>query len=357
MFYGLLIIFLAIGCDSTNEVTNYDLYGSVAVNAGVTHYINYVGEIPTKQEFIDYNNRDLRDLYLSEGWTEEHVDKFISDSLSYHLSYGDGCFASHYLLTHPTMQFINQDTCLLVVDSTLRMPDGSIAQMTIPMVWVMIKDSAYYYRGVKLSYIRQLYEMYELYEVDIDKYCPPREPFIVDYDSPVDMIDSLCIFLDYPYYFINRGKDKGERIYIYPAKCIFNAYIGLKMPCYETDFDFDLDFDLSDSVVADAKKRFVQTIQQTKTRIHRSNGTIYMNGEPVKADCRIDVDTTPILLDLTHDNTYSDICELVRFIEKATASPFIGELKKKNVRKLFYFKSDDKIYRSLLEKQKKSSDS
>ena len=361
-------------------MTTNDTIGYNCIAYWVHGYMKHIGEIPTKEEFLEYNDvGDAMESYL--GIKGEHLEKILSDTLYQELDYTEifqctsaasfefatpqGIFiASNYLLTHPTIQFINQDSCLLVVDSTVYEHDGSIAKMSLSMPEVMIKDSAYYYKGVKLSSIKE-YDNKAFFEIDA-----PNRPILIDYNSPVELIDTLCTYFFGIYKVRTKPMGRGDKyICLYhSAPHVREADSVSNLPVYvltdslkqiigyidEYELDEEPPFDMqppspfeqNDEVMKQVDdeallKKFVYDVQRAQSVIYRSNDTIYLNGKPVNDSCS--VNEKSILIDLTHDNTYRDVCEIARFLIKKTSS-------KDFKRSRYYFKSDDKIYKYLLNK-------
>ncbi|MBR5971734.1 MAG: hypothetical protein IK017_03665 [Paludibacteraceae bacterium] len=361
-------------------MTTNDTIGYNCIAYWVHGYMKHIGEIPTKEEFLEYNDvGDAVESYL--GIKGEHLEKILSDTLYQELDYTEifqctsassfefatpqGIFiASNYLLTHPTIQFINQDSCLLVVDSTVYEHDGSIAKMSLSMPEVMIKDSAYYYKGVKLSSIKE-YDNKAFFEIDA-----PNRPILIDYNSPVELIDTLCTYFFGIYKVRTKPIGRGDKyICLYhSAPHVREADSVSNLPVYvltdslkqiigyidEYELDEEPPFDMqptspfeqNDEVMKQVDdeallKKFVYDVQRAQSVIYRSNDTIYLNGKPVNDSCS--VNEKSILIDLTHDNTYRDVCEIARFLIKKTSS-------KDFKRSRYYFKSDDKIYKYLINK-------
>lgn len=379
----LPFLFMMSSCSHTSEkriMTTNDTIGYNCIAYWVHGYMCGIGEIPTKEEFLEYNDvGDAMESYL--GIKGEHLEKILSDTLYQELDYTEifkctsassfefatpqGVFiASNYLLTHPTIQFINQDSCLLVVDSTVYEHDGSIAKMSLSMPEVMIKDSAYYYKGVKLSSIKE-YDNKAFFEIDA-----PNRPILIDYNSPVELIDTLCTYFFGIYKVRTKPMGRGDKyICLYhSAPHVREADSVSNLPVYvltdslkqiigyidEYELDEEPPFDMqptspfeqNDEVMKQVDdeallKKFVYDVQRAQSVIYRSNDTIYLNGKPVNDSCS--VNEKSILIDLTHDNTYRDVCEIARFLIKKTSS-------KDFKRSRYYFKSDDKIYKYLLNK-------
>lgn len=379
----LPFLFMMSSCSHTSEkriMTTNDTIGYNCIAYWVHGYMKHIGEIPTKEEFLEYNDvGDAVESYL--GIKGEHLEKILSDTLYQELDYTEifqctsassfefatpqGIFiASNYLLTHPTIQFINQDSCLLVVDSTVYEHDGSIAKMSLSMPEVMIKDSAYYYKGVKLSSIKE-YDNKAFFEIDA-----PNRPILIDYNSPVELIDTLCTYFFGIYKVRTKPIGRGDKyICLYhSAPHVREADSVSNLPVYvltdslkqiigyidEYELDEEPPFDMqptspfeqNDEVMKQVDdeallKKFVYDVQRAQSVIYRSNDTIYLNGKPVNDSCS--VNEKSILIDLTHDNTYRDVCEIARFLIKKTSS-------KDFKRSRYYFKSDDKIYKYLINK-------
>lgn len=372
VLYILTSLFLMIGCSSHKNskriITTNDTIGYNCIAYWVHGYMCGIGEIPTKEEFLEYNDvGDAMESYL--GIKGEHLEKIISDTLYQELDYTEifqctsawsiepatprGIFiASNYLLTHPTIQFINQDSCLLVVDSTVYEHDSSIVSFTVPMPEIMIKDSAFYYRGVKLSSIKEC-DNKVFYEV-----CQNTTPILVDYDSPVDLIDTLITYFGGKYIRTKPfGRSKEERIVMCHSRpwwCETNGI--LNMPVYEfSDSLYIEEYIEEENTLSEKEKQkmedarmkdFVDKTQHAKMILHRRNDTIYLNGEPVNDSCRIDPDEY-VLIDLTLDNTYRDVCEIARFLLKAKYSKSFSE-SPDDVRLKCFFKSDDEVLRTKL---------
>ena len=407
----LPFLFMMSSCSHTSEkriITTNDTIGYNCIAYWVDSYMKYIGEIPTKEEFLEYN--DVGRAMESFGIKGEHLEKILSDTLYQELDYAEifQCtsalsfefaiatpqgilIASNYLLTHPTIQFINQDSCLLVVDSTLYSRDSSIVSFTVPMPEIMIKDSAFYYRGVKLSSIKEC-DNKAFYEV-----CQNTTPILIDYDSPVELIDTLCTYFgiyEVRTKLMGRGNkhiclyhsaphvreaDSVSNMPIYVLTDSLKQVIGY-IDEYEDDAEEDeihckivakydangKELEISDEEQKQANdefnsfvlemnemkeknkvddedllKKFVYAVQRAQSVIYRSNDTIYLNGKPVNDSCS--VNEKSILIDLTHDNTYRDVCEIARFLIKKTSSIDFE-------RSIYYFKSDDKIYKYLLNK-------
>ena len=364
----LPFLFMMSSCSHTSEkriITTNDAIGYNCIAYWVHGYMKHIGEIPTKEEFLEYNDvGDAMESYL--GIKGEHLEKILSDTLYQELDYTEifqctsdwdiepatprGIFiASNYLLTHPTIQFINQDSCLLVVDSTVYEHDSSIVSFTVPMPEIMIKDSAFYYWGVKLSSIKEC-DNKVFYEV-----CQNTTPILVDYDSPVDLIDTLITYFGGNHIRTKPfGRSKDKRIVIlYPSRplgCETNGI--LNMPVYEFSDSLYIEEEntLSEKEkqkMEDARmKDFVDKTQHAKMILQRRNDTIYLNGEPVNDSCRIDPDEY-VLIDLTLDNTYRDVCEIARFLLKAKYSKSFSE-SPDDVRLKCFFKSDEEVLRTKL---------
>ena len=383
VLFILPFLFMMISCSHASKkriITTNDTIGYNCIAYWVHGYMKHIGEIPTKEEFLEYNDvGDAMESYL--GIKGEHLEKILSDTLYQELDYTEifqctsassfefatpqGIFiASNYLLTHPTIQFINQDSCLLVVDSTVCEHDGSIAKMSLSMPEVMIKDSAYYYKGVKLSSIKE-YDNKAFFEIDA-----PNRPILIDYNSPVELIDTLCTYFFGIYKVRTKPMGRGDKyICLYhSAPHVREADSVSNLPVYvltdslkqiigyidEYELDEEPPFDMqptspfeqNDEVMKQVDdeallKKFVYDVQRAQSVIYRSNDTIYLNGKPVNDSCS--VNEKSILIDLTHDNTYRDVCEIARFLIKKTSS-------KDFKRSRYYFKSDDKIYKYLLNK-------
>lgn len=383
VLFILPFLFMMISCSHASKkriITTNDTIGYNCIAYWVDGYMKHIGEIPTKEEFLEYNDvGDAMESYL--GIKGEHLEKILSDTLYQELDYTEifqctsassfefatpqGIFiASNYLLTHPTIQFINQDSCLLVVDSTVCEHDGSIAKMSLSMPEVMIKDSAYYYKGVKLSSIKE-YDNKAFFEIDA-----PNRPILIDYNSPVELIDTLCTYFLGIYKVRTKPIGRGDKyICLYhSAPHVREADSVSNLPVYvltdslkqiigyidEYELDEEPPFDMqptspfeqNDEVMKQVDdeallKKFVYDVQRAQSVIYRSNDTIYLNGKPVNDSCS--VNEKSILIDLTHDNTYRDVCEIARFLIKKTSS-------KDFKRSRYYFKSDDKIYKYLLNK-------
>ena len=350
----LPFLFMMSSCSHTSEkriITTNDTIGYNCIAYFVDGYMKHIGEIPTKEEFLEYIDVGgaMESYLLIKG---EHLEKILSDTLYQELDYTEifqwpQFIASKYLLTHPTIQFINQDSCLLVVDSTLYSRDGSIVSFTVPMPEIMIKDSAFYYRGVKLSSIKEC-DNKVFYEV-----CQNTTPILVDYDSPVDLIDTLITYFGGNHIRTKPfGRSKDKRIVIlYPSRplgCETNGI--LNMPVYEFSDSLYIEEEntLSEKEkqkMEDARmKDFVDKTQHAKMILQRRNDTIYLNGEPVNDSCRIDPDEY-VLIDLTLDNTYRDVCEIARFLLKAKYSKSFSE-SPDDVRLKCFFKSDDEVLRT-----------
>ncbi len=401
VLYILTSLFLMIGCSSHKNskriITTNDTIGYNCIAYFVDGYMKHIGEIPTKEEFLEYIDVGgaMESYLLLKG---EHLEKILSDTLYQELDYTEifqwpQFIASKYLLTHPTIQFINQDSCLLVVDSTLYSRDGSIVSFTVPMPEIMIKDSAFYYRGVKLSSIKEC-DNKVFYEV-----CQSQNPtpILIDYDSPVELIDTLCTYFGiYEVRTKLMGRGNKHICLYHSAPHVREADSVLNMPIYvltdslkqvigyvdeyEDDAEEDeihckivakydangKELEISDEEQKQANdefnsfvlemnemkeknkvddeallKKFVYDVQRAQSVIYRSNDTIYLNGKPVNDSCS--VNEKSILIDLTHDNTYRDVCEIARFLIKKTSSIDFK-------RSRYYFKSDDKIYKYLLNK-------
>ncbi len=339
-------------------MTTNDTIGFSCLAYWAKYYIDHTGEIPNKEEFISYNNELLMSIWFTY-MEKDHKEKIFSDTLYQDIDYTEfysssatpqGEFiASNYLLTHPTVQFINQDSCLLVVDSTVYEHDSSIVSFTVPMPEIMIKDSAFYYRGVKLSSIKEC-DNKVFYEV-----CQNTTPILVDYDSPVELIDTLITYFGGKYIRTKPfGRSKEERIVMCHSRpwwCETNGI--LNMPVYEFSDSLYIEEEntLSEKEkqkMEDARmKDFVGIMTGHADMIlQRRNDTIYLNGKPVNDSCRIDPDEY-VLIDLTLDNTYRDVCEIARFLLKAKYSKSFSE-SPDDVRLKCFFKSDDEVLRAKL---------
>lgn len=159
------------------------------------------------------------------------------------------------------------------------------------------------------------------------------------------MIDTLCYFF-YRLYFINKGVDKDELITVYShIPPFYRQYVDsiLGMPLV---FQYSVMETKKDEFVK-FKKFYVDLIRNAKIRLHRSNDTVYVNGKPMDETFRLSADSSVIIIDLTHNNTYRDICELLHSLKKATDSESIDVLKEKGFRYRFYFKMDDMLYKAL----------
>ena len=345
-------------------MTENDEIGFNCLAYRVDKYVRYNGEFPTKEVFLDINKRDLREFLLGGRFSAERIDQFLADSLGEEMDYlkiwphlGDSAFlgfepgpkssmiiASNYLMTHPSLQFINQDSCLTIADSTLFRSDGSVASINIYWPEILIQDSAYYYYGVRQSSITSLLRTVDsLKNAGAYNYFYCDFPINVAYDSPVELIDTLCYY-SYRHYFINKGVDKDEQIFVYNYSSLYRQQVDsiIGMP--------PISQDSSSKAKEDDFLRFKNTymdlIRNAKFRLHRSNDTIYMNGNPVDESCRLSADSSVILIDLTHNNTYRDLCELVHFMEKATDSESLEAFGEKGFRWKYYFKTDDKLYKA-----------
>ena len=360
------VLFAVVACTPPKkEMTENDEIGFDCLAYRVDKYVRYNGEFPTKEVFWDANKRDLREFLLGERFSAERIDQFLADSLGEEMDYlkiwphlGDSAFlgfkpglkssmiiASNCLMTHPSLQFINQDSCLAIVDSTLLRPDGSVASINIYWPKFLIQDSAYYCYGVRQSSITSLLRTLDSLENAgvYDYECGAYSPINVAYDSPVELIDTLCYYFG-RLCFINKGVDKGEPIFV---SSHFFGYIQqvdsiIGMP--------PISQDSSSKAKEDDFLRFKNTykdfFRNVKIRLHRSNDTIYMNGNPVDESCRLSADSSVILIDLTHNNTYRDLCELVHFMEKATDSESLEAFGEKRFRWRYHFKTDDKLYKA-----------
>lgn len=370
LLFALPLLVLA-GCQSKKEVTQNDKIGSSALWQWVDGYVRSTGEIPTKEEYLENHIRDMREFFLSEGYPKEKVDEFISDSLGKEMDYlktwprlndfwvgkdpTSMIIAPNYLLTHPSMKFINQDSCLLIVDSTLYLPNGEVASMTIPLPTILIKDSAYYFNGVRQPSIRAMEKaMIQARDSMEDVGGTEFNPIIVAFDSPVELIDTLRYYAPL-LYIKGKGFGKAEK------RRITNALLFKERQLIDSivKMPFAVNDSVPESDRGDAgafwrcKRIFMETVRDAKVRLYRSNDTIYLNGKPVDANYRLDADTSLILVDLTHDNTYRDLCELVRFMEKATGSASEMECREQGLRWRYYFKSDDKIYKEFEEEEER----
>lgn len=368
VIYALPFLFV-VACSQKREVTKNDEIGYASLGNWVYGYVERNGEFPTKEFYLDIHNRYMREFFLSEGYSEEKIDRFFADSLGAEMDYlkiwpyledlgnlgrtqATMIIVSNYLMTHPSLQFINQDSCLIVVDSTLSLPNGSVASMSFYLPEILIKDSSYYYYGVRQSSIKTMGKAVLQVTDSIGKedyifdFCfgTQNHPINVDYDSPVELIDTLRYYF-YRLCFINKGVDKDEKISVYNHISSFHRQqidSILGMPSifeYSSSSTKEHDF-------LQCKKTYRDLIRNAKTRLYRSNDTIYLNGNPVDETCRLSADSSVILLDLTHNNTYRDLCELMHFMEKATDSESIEQLKQKGFRWNFYFKTDDKLYKA-----------
>ncbi len=362
------VLFAVVACTPPKkEMTENDEIGFNCLAYRVDKYVRYNGEFPTKEVFLDANKRDLREFLLGGRFSAERIDQFLADSLGEEMDYlkiwprlGDSAFlgfepgpkssmiiASNYLMTHPSLQFINQDSCLAIADSTLLRPDGSVASINIYWPKILIQDSAYYCYGVRQSSITSLLRTLDslenagVYDYDCGA---SYSPINVAYDSPVELIDTLCYYSGLCC-FINKGVDKDELIvsghfFRYRHRQQVDSIIGMPPISQDSSSKAKEDDFLR------FKNAYMDLIRNAKFRLHRSNDTIYMNGNPVDESCRLSADSSVILIDLTHNNTYRDLCELVHFMEKATDSESLEAFGEKGFRWKYYFKTDDKLYKA-----------
>ena len=144
--------------------------------------------------------------------------------------------------------------------------------------------------------------------------------------------------------FINKGVDKGEPIFV------SSHFFGYRQQVDSIIGMPPISQDSSSKAKEDDFLRFKNTykdfFRKMKIRLHRSNDTIYMTGNSVDESCRLSADSSVILLDLTHNNTYRDLCELVHFMEKATDSESLEAFGEKRFRWRYHFKTDDKLYKA-----------
>ena len=362
VIYALPFLFV-VACSQKREVTKNDEIGYASLGNWVYGYVERNGEFPTKEVFWDIHNRNMREFFLSEGYSEEKIDRFFADSLGAEMDYlklwpyleetnaqertpVTRIIASNYLMTHPSLQFINQDSCLIVVDSTLFLSNGSVASMSFLLQGILIKDSAYYYEGVRQSSIKSMEKA--MLQVEDSSYSDYfffyYNPINVAYDSPVELIDTLRYYF-HRLRFINKGVDKDEKIFVYNHISDFHRQQIDSIMGMPSIFEYSSS-SAKEHDFLQCKKTYRDLIRNAKTRLYRSNDTIYLNGNPVDETCRLSADSSVILLDLTHNNTYRDLCELMHFMEKATDSESIEQLKQKGFRWKFYFKTDDKLYKA-----------
>ena len=358
------VLFAVVACTPKNEFPKNDQIGVTYLEQCVDEYVTRNGEFPTKEEFLDANNMKLRELLVSEGFSAEWIDRFFTDSLGKEMDYfkiwpflKDPVFlgrpkiamiiASNYLMTHPSFQFTRRGDRLIIVDSTSFLPDSLVVSVDIHLPEILITDSAYYYYGERQPSITSMFKIADSSEnvIACELSCGmDYNPINVAYDSPVELIDTLRYYF-YRLYFINKGVDKDEPIFVYNHMSSFyrqqiDSIMGMPpilqdlLPVAERDSFLQF------------KNTYMDLIRNAKIRLHRSNGTIYMNGNPVDETCHLSADSSVILIDLTHNNTYRDLCELMHFMEKATDSESIEVLKGKGFRWKYYFKTDDKLYKA-----------
>ena len=154
MKYVVLILSLAfmMSCSSKRHLNSDDVLGSRALSVWIVSYVDGKGHIPTKEEFLDWNNdgiiyslQELYDVPLDEA------KKIVKDSivggkkkLEYvemvDTTYGtlanmpSKIVASHYLSQHKKIKFVEVgDSILKVIDYGVLNEKGECANFVIDM--------------------------------------------------------------------------------------------------------------------------------------------------------------------------------------------------------------------------------
>lgn len=154
MKYVVLILSLAfmMSCSSKRHLNSDDVLGSRALSVWIVSYVDGKGHLPTKEEFLDWNNdgiiyslQELYDVPLDEA------KKIVKDSivggkkkLEYvemvDTTYGtlanmpSKIVASHYLSQHKKIKFVEVgDSILKVIDYGVLNEKGECANFVIDM--------------------------------------------------------------------------------------------------------------------------------------------------------------------------------------------------------------------------------
>ena len=154
MKYVVLILSLAfmMSCSSKRHLNSDDVLGSRALSVWIVSYVDGKGHIPTKEEFLDWNNDGL--IYSLQELYDVPLDeakKIVKDSivggkkkLEYvemvDTTYGtlanmpSKIVASHYLSQHKKIKFVEVgDSILKVIDYGVLNEKGECANFVIDM--------------------------------------------------------------------------------------------------------------------------------------------------------------------------------------------------------------------------------
>lgn len=146
--FNFLCLLLLFSCNSKREINRNDIIGSRSLYVWVEEFIDIHGYIPTKDEFLIWNNEGIVEFFCIEynysknkalkelknnviNMDIDYEEKFGLDTLSktdaISTTIQSRIIASNYLSNNKSIEFENQDTMLVVKDKNVFSKKGEIA--------------------------------------------------------------------------------------------------------------------------------------------------------------------------------------------------------------------------------------